>query len=68
MLGQPAPPCLIWSGAAGIGEHCLHMDQGTKRGKLNMQVQADRPRGGRLTLLLCSRPVTTEREHHHLQG
>ena len=30
MLGRPAPLCFIWSGAAGIGEHCVHMEQGKK--------------------------------------
>jgi hypothetical protein len=46
----------------------VRMEQGEKDEMQNVQVQADRPHRGRPALLLRSRPVTTEREHHHLKG
>ena len=46
----------------------LHMEQGTKRSVLKVQVQAGRPHSGRPTLLLCSCPISTERKHQHLQS
>ena len=45
MLGRPAPLCFIWLGAAGNGIHCMHMEQGTKLGALNVQ-GASRPAPG----------------------
>ena len=44
------------------------MEQGEKDEVQNVQVQADRPHSGRPAPLLHSRPVSTEREHQHLQG
>ena len=44
------------------------MEQGEKDEVQNVQVQADQPHSGCPGPLLRSRPVSTEREHQHLQG
>ena len=51
------------------GQHAgVHMEQGEKAEVQIVQVQADRPHSGRPALLPRSRPITTEREHQHLQS
>ena len=68
MLGRPAPLSLTLAWSSRGQDVGVHLEQGEKDEVQNVQVQAGRPHSGRPSLLPRSRPVTTEREHQHLQS